>query len=287
MMTQSGIQLRRDLVVSQQVIRGKPAYIVKHPASERFFRFGEYEYFISQQLDGNTSLDDIRRRVEDKFGAPLSANTLDQFIERLRRLGVLEEDKAELPKVAAAPKRIQGNLLYLRFRAINPDRLLEKLSQSLRFFFTPAFVTGSALLIVAGFCLTLANGREIALGLHRLYRFDALVLGWLVLFLVIVFHEFAHGLTCKHFGGRVREIGFLLLYLQPAMYCNVSDAWLFPEKSKRLWVTFAGAYFELFLWALATVVWRVTDPATVVNYLALIVMATSAIKSLFNLNPLI
>lgn len=36
----------------------------------------------------------------------------------------------------------------------------------------------------------------------------------------------------------------MLIYLQPAFYCNVSDAWLFPEKSKRLWVTFAGAYFE-------------------------------------------
>ena len=44
----------------------------------------------------------------------------------------------------------------------------------------------------------------------------------------------AHGLTCKHFGGRVREIGFLLIYFQPAFFCNVSDAWLFPEKSKRI-----------------------------------------------------
>src|SRR5436189_2350861 len=104
---------------------------------------------------------------------------------------------------------------------------------------------------------------------------------------VITAHEFAHGLTCKNFGGSVREIGFLLLYFQPAFYCNVSYAWLFPEKSKRLWVTFAGAYFEVFIWALATLVWRVTDPYTLVHYLALVVVATSGIKTLFNLNPLI
>ena len=55
-------------------------------------------------------------------------------------------------------------------------------------------------------------------------------------------HEFAHGLACKHFGGEVHEIGFLLLYFQPAFYRNVSDAWLFAKKSQRLWVTFAGAY---------------------------------------------
>src|SRR5258707_5244839 len=104
---------------------------------------------------------------------------------------------------------------------------------------------------------------------------------------VVTLHEFAHGLTCKHFGGHVREIGFILIFFQPAFYCNVSDAWLFPQKSHRLWVTFAGAYFEIFLWAIATFVWRVTDPNTVINYLALVVVATSAVKTFFNLNPLI
>src|SRR2546422_8219390 len=44
--------------------------------------------------------------------------------------------------------------------------------------------------------------------------------------------------------------------------CNVSDAWLFPEKSRRLWVTFAGGYFEFFLWGLATLAWRLTEPGT-------------------------
>jgi len=83
------------------------------------------------------------------------------------------------------------------------------------------------------------------------------------------------------------ELGFLLLYFQPAFYCNVSDAWLFPEKAKRLWVSFAGPYFELFLWSLATIVWRVSEVDTWINYIGLIVMTTSGIKTLFNFNPLI
>ena len=78
-----------------------------------------------------------------------------------------------------------------------------------------------------------------------------------------------------------------LLYFQPAFYCNVSDAWLFPDKSKRLWVSFAGAYFEVFLWALATLIWRLTEPGTVLHFQALVVMAASGIATLFNLNPLI
>lgn len=96
----------------------------------------------------------------------------------------------------------------------------------------------------------------------RLYRFDALLLAWVTILLVTTAHEFAHALTCKRFGGEVHEIGFLLLYFQPAFYCNISDAWLFPEKSKRLWVTFAGAYLETFVWSIATLVWWVAETDT-------------------------
>src|SRR5207245_2424118 len=62
---------------------------------------------------------------------------------------------------------------------------------------------------------------------------------------------------------------------------------LFPEKHKRLLVTLAGAWFEVFCWALATLFWRLTDPSTLPNFLALVVATTLGIKTLFNLNPLI
>lgn len=113
------------------------------------------------------------------------------------------------------------------------------------------------------------------------------VLAWLALFGITLLHEFAHGLTCKHFGGEVHDMGFLLIYLMPGFYCNVSDAWLFKKKSHRLWVTLAGGYFELFLWALAVFVWRVTLPGTLVHQLALVVVSVSGLQVLFNFNPLL
>src|SRR5439155_2281425 len=123
--------------------------------------------------------------------------------------------------------------------------------------------------------------------LSRLYRLSAVPVFMMIVFLVVAAHECAHGLTCRHFNGEVHEIGFMLIFFQPALYCNVSDAWLFPEKSKRLWVGFAGPYFELFVWALAVLVWRATEVETWINYAALIIMATSSVKTLINLNPLI
>src|SRR5262249_10251484 len=53
------------------------------------------------------------------------------------------------------------------------------------------------------------------------------------------------------------------------------------------WVTFAGGYFELFLWALAVFVWRLTLPDSFVNYLAFVVLSLCGVQTLFNFNPLI
>ena len=52
---------------------------------------------------------------------------------------------------------------------------------------------------------------------------------WLVMVpLAVLVHELGHAYTCKHFGGQVNEMGFMLLYFEPCFYCNVNDAWTFP-----------------------------------------------------------
>src|SRR6185295_20063406 len=134
---------------------------------------------------------------------------------------------------------------------------------------------------------TVTSSADFIASLSRLYRLSTVPVFMVVMFAVISAHELAHGVTCKRFGGEVHEMGFLLIYLQPALYCNVDDAWLFPERSKRLWVGFAGPYFELFLWSVAVLVWRVTAGDTWINALAVIVMAVSGVKTLLNFNPLI
>src|SRR5207302_7379254 len=187
----------------------------------------------------------------------------------------------------ASSRRVRGNIFYLRFKLFDPDQFLEQVLPSLRLLFTRYFACFSVAVIVLAAGVMIASWQEIYGSITRLYRPETILLAWITLVAIIVGHELSHGLTCKRFGGKVHEIGLLLIYLQPAMYCNVSDAWLFPERRKRLLVTLAGAWFEVFCWALATLFWRLTDPATLPNYLALVVATTLGIKTLFNLNPLI
>jgi len=280
-------RLRRDLTVSRLETADGGFLIVKHPVSGRFYRFREAERFIAEQLDGETPLDVIRERTEEKFGASLGADTLKAFVQNLDKIGLLETGKPAAKREPGRGARIRGNLLYLRLALLDPDRLLARLVPRLRFFFTRRFMVLSALPILLGLAITVANAREIAGDVPRLYQASA-ILPFLGLILVVAsIHEFAHGLACKHFGGEVHELGFMVMYFQPAFYCNVSDAWLFPEKSKRLWVGFAGPYLELVLWALATIAWRLTEPDTGINYTALIVMTLSGLRSFLDFNPFV
>lgn len=281
-------RFRADLIVKHQDTAEGSFFVVKDPRNGRFFRFREAEHLICRQLDGATSVDAIGKRIEEDLGKPLAARELEAFVQSLGRIGLLEAGRGTQGDPASSRQPwVRGSALYLRFKAFDPDRLLNRLAGRVGFFFTPHFLVLSALVIAWALSITVVSWDDISRDFGTLWRFDALAFAWLTVLSVTALHEFAHGMTCKHFGGEVHEMGFMLIYFQPAFYCNVSDAWLFPEKSKRLWVTFSGAYFEVFLWALATLTWRAAAPGTWVSFAALVIMATSGIKELFNLNPLI
>ncbi len=295
---------RDDLVIRPIAENGR--YVVKDPARRDYFEIGRQERFLLAQLDGQRTADEICRAFELEFGELLSAHDLGEFVEIARAQGLLVtdgesgklRDKERIsgdspplalslsPAPAPAPRPRQS-ILYWRKNIYDPDRLFTWLAPRLWFFWTRAFLALSAACIALAVLVVCASHHELAASFADALRWESVVWAWLMLLVVTALHESAHGLTCKHYGGEVHEIGFLLMFFVPCFYCNVSDAWLFKEKSKRLWVTFAGGYFELFLWSLAVLVWRLAVPGSLPHYLAFLVLTECGIQTLFNFNPLL
>jgi len=101
-------------------------------------------------------------------------------------------------------------------------------------------------------------------------------------------HEVAHGFACKGFGGEVHELGFMMLYFMPAFYCNVNDAWSFPDKRSRLWVTAAGGWVELLVTSIGTIVWAVVRPDGLIGEVTLAMILLGGFSAvLTNANPLL
>ena len=280
-------KLRSDLRQSRQETAEGATFVLKDPVTGKYFRFRDAEQFIAQQLDGATPLEVVGQRAEVHLGQPCPADTLKGFVDRLQQFGLLESQTAARQSPWTASERVRGNVFSLRLKAFDPDRFLTWWLPKLRFCFTSAFLWCSTGLILFTVGLTLLNGDQIQRDIANLYRVETVLLIWLTILVTDLLHELAHGLTCKRFGGEVRELGFMLLYFQPAFYCNVSDAWLFPKKSHRLWVSFAGVYSELFISAVAALIWRLTEPGNWVHAIALVILGTSGIRTFLNFNPLI
>jgi len=288
---------RSGLVIRQLAETG--SYVIKDPRNGSYYQLGQEELFLLNQCNGTQPQEAICAAFEQRFEQPLDASELDSFLELAHRRELLEDDS--IPEVrrvpcnndceqfyrASASQRRAQSLLYWRKNIFDPDRLFAWLAPGLGFLWSRAFLllSGGCVLVAIGVFWT--NRHQLGDALAHLVNLQTAVWAWLVLVIVGVLHESAHGLTCKRFGGEVHEIGFRLLYFQPAFYCNVSDAWLFAEKSRRLWVTFAGAYCELLLWSTAILFWRITEPGTWPNSLALVMIGMTGLTTLLNLNPLI
>jgi multidrug efflux pump subunit AcrA (membrane-fusion protein) len=288
---------RPGLVLRPLGERGQ--YVIKDPDTGAYYHLGDEEHFLLTQLDGRRDAEAVRAAFAERFGQPLTEEELHEFLEMAGARGFLqggrhgtrepskrgEDDHDTALPGGRAPFGLR--LLYWRKSFFDPDRLFAWLAPRIGFFWTPTFLVLSAGSIVLAAALVWANWQDLATSLRSSLRWETAALAWLVLLAVTTCHEFAHGLTCKRYGGEVHEVGFLLLFFMPCFYCNVSDAWLFRERSKRLWVTFAGGYFELFLWALAVFAWRLTAPDSLVNYLAFVVLSACGVQTLFNFNPLL
>jgi len=288
-MKKSYPKFRDDLIISQQEFEKVTYFVIKDPITRKFFRIKEFEYFITQNLDGEIPPEQIAERFGKHFNIQLPLDTLNKFIQRLESLGFLESEvsERELARIQYQKKTFPGKLLFIKLKGFDPDRLLNRIIKYTRFIFTPHFLVFSLFLIFVAIVITITNWGDLGYSFKGIFKIATIFKVWLAIFLVVVLHEFAHGLTCKYFGGEVHEMGFLLLYFQPCFFCNVSDAYLFKEKSKKLWVTFAGAYCQIFVWAVATILWRIIALDTGLSSFLFVVVITSGITVFFNFNPLI
>ncbi len=282
--------------------RGEIQYILRLPDSHKYFQFGETEAGLIRLMDGSRSAEQIAAAAAESLGVRVSAGQIADFAHRLKRQGIVERTPAEkhllLMEHLRSDRKVrtrratQGSVLRLRFSLGDPDRLFDRAIMPLSWMWSPQFVAVSLVLFTAYAAITLTRFEDVWRGTVDLYMLESgasAVILFLALFLVLgAIHELAHGLTTKRFGGRVHEIGLMLLYFSPALFCNTNDAWTFHQRSRRLWVTFAGPWIDLLIAAVASIVWVGTEPGTAIHLIAFLTSLAAGLASLLtNLNPLL
>jgi len=294
------LRMRPDLTAKQQRYQGQAYWVIKEPVGLNYFRFQEEEYAILQMLDGKTSLDEIKKQFEAEFPPQkITLAELHHFVGTLHQSGLViahvpgqghqlkkRRDERRRKETTAA----LTNILAIRFKGIDPDKLLQWMYPYVRWFFTRTCLVLTIIMAVSALLLVGVEFDVFRSKLPDFHQFFSVRNAFLLavaLGVTKVIHEFGHGLACKHFGGECHEIGVMILVLTPCLYCNVSDSWMLPNKWHRAAIGAAGIYVEVVIASICTFVWWFSEPG-LLNYLCLSTMFVSSISTIiFNGNPLL
>ena len=241
--------LRSDLKITPVTMRGRHAYVVKDPVSLKYFRWGEKERHLATLLDGKKSGHQILESMQRAFpDDDLDANDLQFLINQFLGAGLLLTDgstaqklhhsqhsqlkKAKLKKLWIT---IPSKLISFKITLFDPDLLLLRMSKRLAFLWSwKAVAVLLAMMSASGWLLTRDTG-NLAGRMPDILGWQNLFIVWCVMILVKIVHEFGHGLSCKHFGGEVHEMGAMFILFPPSCFATPPIAGFSRKSGSASW----------------------------------------------------
>ncbi len=293
-----------NLIVKEQTQDGKPMVMVLIPTTRRYYPLTHDQWELLSLFDGERSYQEIADIHTSRTGVLYTEQYVREFAESIadqpfwyktaqeQNIALWEKLKEERRRRTQQKSRF-GNLAEITFSAWDPNKFLAKAYEKLRFVFTPGFFIFSLALLGFMTWIWIANWGEIGRDSLEYYTFTDkgfadIVEFWVLIFFVGLLHESSHGLCCKHTGGEVHRMGFLLIYLSPCFFCDVTEAWVFGSKWQRIMTMAAGLYAELILCGFATLAWWGLPPGGYIHEISYkIILIAGVAALLINLNPLV
>ncbi|MEO7318794.1 MAG: efflux RND transporter periplasmic adaptor subunit [Chthoniobacteraceae bacterium] len=295
--------LRGDLIVTQQTFEGRNYYVVKDPISLQYFRMTAEDYFLATLFNGKRTFAQIREHYIARHRHVLLEYSPEDLNERVQRFAndlalmqflTVQGQRLKMRFDAAKQKKAKKSFLYslanqiffVRFSLFDPDRIFGRMAKPLWWMWTKTTFWISSIIILLAVIVFLRNYSHVGSALGNLFSFHNVLLMWITTFFIKSIHELGHGLTCKHYGGEVHEVGVMALVFTPYFFVNVTDCWVMPKRIHRILVSAAGIYVELVLAAFATFLWAIVQPGAMKDFLFNIIFIASVSTIIFNANPL-
>jgi len=290
--------LRTDLTLVRLTTRRGCPYTMLADRPRIYLRLTEEDDFLVRRMDGSRTVSEL---VVDFFHAygRFGFEQVAELVAELRRSGLLRDPPGDLyadlqQTLKPPPQRRsrwgpEGSVLVFRLPLRGIDGLVSWVHDRVGglLFARPTLLLSAAVTLVGltAFIGQLRGGRDPFAPVQNSHVIGLLALV-LAYYAVVMVHESSHALTCKHWGRRVDEGGFMLYYLVPAFYVNVTDVWLEPW-SRRIAVFWAGPYSGFVLAGAGSLaVWALPGGWVVTAILFKLAFA-AYVNNLFNLLPLL
>jgi putative peptide zinc metalloprotease protein len=295
-------QLHPKLVVREHIEDGIPMQLGVVSGGIYLYRFNPEQWALVQLFDGQRSYKEIAQLFEQQTGIAVDEAQVLELAGALDEIDFwyktpLETNVTATQKLAEQrQRRTKKKTLDLGQMVIaswDPDVHVTKFHDAVKFVYSPWFICGVLGMFAVMVAIFISGWSEIWQDTVKYYTFTDKGVAdiaefWLLFCGLGFFHESGHAVTCKHFGGHVHNMGFLLIYLSPAFFVDLSEVYVYGTKWPRVAAIFAGIWVELMFCAVATVVWWGTPVGSPVHdFTYKIMLITGIAVVLMNLNPLI
>ncbi|MBR0993105.1 HlyD family efflux transporter periplasmic adaptor subunit [Bradyrhizobium japonicum] len=291
-------KLRSHVRVHRHRYHDSAWYVVEDTASGRTHRFTPAVYLFVGLMNGQRTVDEIWQQAVSqlKDDAPTQGEVVS-LLAQLNSADLLQTDiapnaqemLARYDRYAKAKRRGSfGNPLAMRLPVWDPDRFLEATLPVVRHAFTGVGAALWLATVLVALILIGIHWSELSEGMSdRILAAESLLLTAMVFPVLKFFHELGHAYATKIGGGEVHELGLMVLVFAPVPYVDASASIAFRRKWRRVLVGAAGMLTELFVAAIAMVLWTLVEPGLVRSLLYQTVLIAGVSTVLFNINPLL
>lgn len=257
-------------------------YIIGRGKDPVFLKVHQVGKDIIEMFDGHTRVAEIEDALKHR---DIEVDLL-RFLRVLGKKGFLEN----YPSPVTSEKEGKLRVYYLPFIK-SPEKIFSKVYPPLsRFsktalwlpFLTFNFSLASYFILLS--VLGLLDTHEMFFIQHSTFLAFAFYFVFIIPFLGLL-HEFAHAITCFHYGGRPSEIGVAVYLFTFLFYTDTSDTWMF-DKRKSVSVFLAGPLMTLFIGNICFVLYLIS-PISSLNKIFIMIAFGSYLSVLFGLDPLI
>jgi putative peptide zinc metalloprotease protein len=267
--------------------------------SNQMYRFTLDQWRLMQLFNGERSYEEVAQVFRERTGIFYSPADIREYVSGIDEIWYTSP---QTPNITVAQKEAEErhrrtkkweDITTITVGHWDPDEYLTRLHRWTGFIYTRWFTFLTLAFFAVMAAIFVARWSEIGADTWKYYDFtekgfSEIAEFWLLFCFLGFFHESAHGLTCKHFGGAVHKMGFLLYYLEPCFFVDVTEVYVYAGKWERIATSIAGIWVELIFCVAASILWWGTPVGTPVHDLAYkIILITGVGVVLINLNPLI
>lgn len=303
-------KLREAIDIFPRHLRGRSWVFLHDQKTQKFLRLTPEAWLIVKMMDGHTDLQTLwenasisqdRLPKQHGFYDDLDTHIISQH-ELVNLLSQLYSNDMLQTQHNADAVEMSKRFKKQRFNEFKQS-FLNPISIKIPLFYPDKWFSGqqqlaNRLYTISGLIIWLAIVLPaiFLVGVHwqaitsnisdRMLSTSNLFILWCTYPIVKAFHEWAHGMAVKAWGGHVREVGLMFVIFMPVPYVDATYSYRFTSKWVRALVAATGVMAELFLGAIALYIWLNVESGLVRAFAYNVIIIAGVSSLLVNGNPL-